>query len=88
MEPPCIATTATQKTVMALRAKDWRGGRGAGRTSFPLPQALPKASGKVIPSLNGSSPAWPFPLGSNPDVRWWILTVNLERRRYAAIKAR
>jgi glyceraldehyde 3-phosphate dehydrogenase len=47
------STTATQKTVDGVSAKDWRGGRAASTNIIPSTTGAAKAVGEVLPSTKG-----------------------------------
>ncbi|MDR2927077.1 MAG: type I glyceraldehyde-3-phosphate dehydrogenase [Cytophagaceae bacterium] len=81
------ATTATQKTVDGLSAKDWRGGRAAAGNIIPSSTGAAKAVGKVIPELNGKLTGMSFRVPTL-DVSVVDLTCRLEKAAsYEAIKA-
>jgi glyceraldehyde 3-phosphate dehydrogenase len=72
------ATTATQKTVDAPSAKDWRGGRAASGNIIPSSTGAAKAVGKVIPELNGKLTGMSFRVPTL-NVSVVDLTVNLAK---------
>ena len=72
------ATTATQKTVDGVSAKDWRGGRAAAGNIIPSSTGAAKAVGKVIPALNGKLTGMAFRVPTL-NVSVVDLTCNLEK---------
>jgi len=72
------ATTATQKTVDGVSAKDWRGGRAASANIIPSSTGAAKAVGKVIPELNGKLTGMSMRVPTL-NVSVVDLTVNLEK---------
>lgn len=72
------ASTATQKTVDGVSAKDWRGGRAAAGNIIPSSTGAAKAVGKVIPELNGKLTGMSFRVPTL-DVSVVDLTVNLAK---------
>ncbi|MCD6544229.1 MAG: type I glyceraldehyde-3-phosphate dehydrogenase [Flavobacteriaceae bacterium] len=72
------AATATQNTVDAPSAKDWRGGRAAIHNIIPSTTGAAKAVGKVIPSLNGKLTGMSFRVPTM-DVSVVDLTVNIKK---------
>jgi glyceraldehyde 3-phosphate dehydrogenase len=81
------STTATQKTVDSLSAKDWRGGRAASGNIIPSSTGAAKAVGKVIPELNGRLTGMSFRVPTL-NVSVIDLTVNLVKSTsYDEIKA-
>lgn len=72
------AVTATQKTVDAPSAKDWRGGRAASGNIIPSSTGAAAAVGKVIPELSGKLTGMSFRVPTL-DVSVVDLTVNLKK---------
>jgi len=72
------STTATQKTVDGVSAKDWRGGRAAAGNIIPSSTGAAKAVGKVIPELNGKLTGMSMRVPTL-DVSVVDLTVNLAK---------
>ena len=70
------AATATQKTVDAPSAKDWRSGRASGGNVIPASTGAAKAVGKVLPELNGKLTGMAFRVPTL-DVSIVDLTANL-----------
>lgn len=72
------AATATQNTVDAPSAKDWRGGRSAIHNIIPASTGAAKAAGKVMPELKGKLTGVSFRVPTM-DVSVVDLTVNLKK---------
>ena len=72
------AATATQKTVDAPSAKNWRLGRSAIHNIIPSTTGAAEAVGKVIPELNGKLTGMAFRVPTM-DVSVVDLTVNLAK---------
>ncbi|MDG1331110.1 MAG: type I glyceraldehyde-3-phosphate dehydrogenase [Crocinitomicaceae bacterium] len=72
------AATATQKTVDAPSAKNWRLGRSALHNIIPSTTGAAKAVGKVIPALNGKLTGMAFRVPTM-DVSVVDLTVNIAK---------
>lgn len=72
------AATATQNTVDAPSAKDWRGGRSAIHNIIPSSTGAAKAAGKILPELNGKLTGVSFRVPTM-DVSVVDLTVNLNK---------
>jgi glyceraldehyde 3-phosphate dehydrogenase len=72
------ATTATQKTVDGVSAKDWRGGRAAAGNIIPSSTGAAKAVGKVIPALKGKLTGMAFRVPTL-NVSVVDLTVRLDK---------
>jgi glyceraldehyde 3-phosphate dehydrogenase len=81
------AVTATQKTVDAPSAKDWRGGRGAYQNIIPSSTGAAKAVALVIPELKGKLTGMSFRVPV-ANVSVVDLTVRLAKpASYEQIKA-
>ena len=81
------STTATQKTVDGVSAKDWRGGRAASGNIIPSSTGAAKAVTKVIPALKGKLTGMAFRVPTL-NVSVVDLTCRLEKSTdYEAIKA-
>jgi glyceraldehyde 3-phosphate dehydrogenase len=72
------AATATQKTVDAPSAKDWRGGRAVMNNIIPSSTGAAKAVGLVIPELKGKLTGMAFRVPTL-DVSCVDLTVRLKK---------